>query len=72
MFCFSHLVSPGIHDIKSADNYIIYLDGCKACAPGECKLVLEHDISNCVMLEITYISVLCSLDQKPEAVSIPT
>lgn len=72
MFCFSHLVPPGRHDIKSADNYIIYLDGCKTSAPGECKSVLEHEISDYVMLEITYISVLCSLDQKPEAVSLPT
>lgn len=32
---------------------------------------LEHEISDYVMLEITYISVLCSPDQKPDALSIP-
>ena len=32
---------------------------------------LEHEISDYVMLELTYISVLCSPDQKPDALSIP-
>lgn len=32
---------------------------------------LEHEISDCVMLEITYISVLCSPDQKLDALSMP-
>ena len=32
---------------------------------------LEHEIRDYVMLEITYISVLCSPDQKPDALSIP-
>lgn len=33
---------------------------------------LDREISDYVKLEITYISVLCSPDQKPDAVSIPT
>ena len=32
---------------------------------------LECEISDYVMLEITYISVLCSPDQKPDALSMP-